>query len=234
MKKLYFLFIAFFVCIFSIYGKSPVNLSLEFSSKYMWRGIEYGTAPTLFPMISFNKAGFNVFAMGAYAFDGSHQEVDLGVSYTYKGFTLGVSDYYYPSAVGENDRYFDFNNKTTGHYVESYLTMMPFEFPLWLTLSTYVYGADKKANGKQAFSSYIEAGYSHYFNDDNILSAVIGANLNRSFYTDYEDGFNVVNVMLKYIRNLKIRSFTLPVSAAYIINPYREKSYFTFSAFFNF
>ena len=81
--------------------QSPFTASLELSVKYMWRGIEYGTAPTLFPMIGYGYKGFNAFAMGAYAVNGSHQEVDLGVSYTVNEFTVGVSDYYYPSAVGE-------------------------------------------------------------------------------------------------------------------------------------
>ena len=60
--------------------ESPFSASLELSTKYLWRGIEYGTAPTVFPMIGYNTPGFNVFAMGGYAIDGSHQEVDLGVS----------------------------------------------------------------------------------------------------------------------------------------------------------
>ena len=89
----------------SIKAKSPFSASLELSTKYMWRGIEYGTAPTVFPMIGYGYKGFNAFAMGAYAFNGSHQEVDLGVSYTASEFTVGVSDYYYPSAVGEKDSY---------------------------------------------------------------------------------------------------------------------------------
>ena len=83
--------------------ESPFSASLELSTKYMWRGIEYGTAPTVFPMIGYGYKGFNAFAMGAYAVNGSHQEVDLGVSYSNSGFTIGVSDYYYPSAVGEKD-----------------------------------------------------------------------------------------------------------------------------------
>lgn len=29
--------------------ESPFSASLELSTKYMWRGIEYGTAPTVFP-----------------------------------------------------------------------------------------------------------------------------------------------------------------------------------------
>ena len=51
---------------------TPFSASLELSTKYMWRGIEYGTAPTLFPMIGYGYKGFNAFAMGAYAVNGSH------------------------------------------------------------------------------------------------------------------------------------------------------------------
>ena len=46
---------------------SPFSASLELSTKYMRRGIEYGTAPTVFPMVGYNTHGFNAFAMGGYA-----------------------------------------------------------------------------------------------------------------------------------------------------------------------
>ena len=55
---------------------SPFHLGVEIQTKYMWRGIEYGTAPTLFPQISFDKWGLNIYAMGGYAVNGSHSEVD--------------------------------------------------------------------------------------------------------------------------------------------------------------
>lgn len=235
-KLILFIFFNLIVCsnVFSAKKKEiPFYLNLELSTKYMWRGIEYGNAPTFFPLIGYQYKGFNAFAMGAYATNGSHQEVDLGVSYSYKGYTVGLSDYYFPSAVGEKDCYFNFNKKTTGHSIEAYFTAMPFKIPLWLTLSTYVFGNDKRENGKQAYSSYIEIGYNHYLNTQNILGITCGGNLNKSFYTNYEDGFSIVNITLKYTHNLKIKDFTLPVSGSYIINPYKEKSYFTFSAYLN-
>ena len=111
-----FMFIFFAFCGYandSTKVASPFSASLELTTKYMWRGIEYGTAPTVFPMIGYGYKGFNAFAMGAYAVNGSHQEVDLGVSYSNSGFTVGVSDYYYPSAVGEKDGYFTLNPETT-------------------------------------------------------------------------------------------------------------------------
>lgn len=236
MKRIFLIMLGIALSFLSLHSqekRSPFAFSLELASKYMWRGIEYGTAPVIFPMLSYSYKGFSVYALGAYAVNGSHQEVDLGLSYTHGKFTLGISDYYYPSAVGKKDSYFQMSNRSTGHSVEAYLTLTPFRVPLWLTLSTYVFGADKKLNGEQAFSSYVETGYTYAFNDNNALSLAVGANLNKGFYTDYEKGFSVVNIALKYATNFTLGKFKLPVSASYILNPYKEKSYFTFSLYFN-
>lgn len=211
---------------------SPFSASLELTTKYMWRGIEYGTAPTVFPMIGYCYKGFNAFAMGGYAVNGSHQEVDLGVSYTANEFSLGVSDYYYPSAVGEKDGYFKLSNRNTGHWVEAYASWNGKKIPLWVTVSTYVFGADKNEDGKQMYSAYAEVGYTHSFNDNNSLSLCVGANLNKSFYTEYQSGFNVVNINAKYSTAFKFGKFHLPVSAGYILNPYKNKSFFTMSLYF--
>ena len=211
---------------------SPFSASLELTTKYMWRGIEYGTAPTVFPMIGYCYKGFNAFAMGGYAVNGSHQEVDLGVSYTANEFSFGVSDYYYPSAVGEKDGYFKLSNRNTGHWVEAYASWNGKKIPLWVTVSTYVFGADKNEDGKQMYSAYAEVGYTHSFNDNNSMSLCVGANLNKSFYTEYQSGFNVVNINAKYRTAFKFGKFHLPVSAGYILNPYKNKSFFTMSLYF--
>ena len=211
---------------------SPFSVSLELSTKYMWRGIEYGTAPVAFPMLGYGDKGLNAFAMGAYAVNGSHQEVDIGVSYTVSEFTVGVSDYYYPSAVGEKDGYFKLSNRSTGHWAEAYATWTGEKIPLWVTLSTYVFGADKNEDGNQMYSSYAEVGYTYSFNDNNSMALCVGANLNKGFYTEYQSGFNVVNISAKYSTAFKFGSFRLPVSASYILNPYKNKSFFTLSLYF--
>lgn len=212
---------------------SPLEVSLELSTKYVWRGIEYGVGPTTFGKISFQNKGFDAYLEGVYDVKGIHAEVDLGVGYTYKWLYIGLADYYYPSPVGEKDKYFKLSNRNTGHYIEAYSMLTPTKLPLQLTLSCYVFGADKNKKGHQAFSSYAELTYSHIFKDDNVLSLFLGTSLNKGFYTDYQSSFNIVNVSLKYETKLKFGSFYLPVSASYIINPYREKSYFTLSVFFN-
>ena len=213
---------------------SPFSVSLELTSKYIWRAIEYGDAPTTFAIINYEQKGFSAYAEGVYEFDGSHQEVDLGIAYNYKWLTAGVNDYYYPSSVGEKDKYFKLSSRKTGHYLEGVVTVAPERLPLWLTLSTYFWGADKKPlNDKNAYSSYAELGYNHSFNDNNTISLAIGAALNKGFYTDYEHGFNVVNITAKYSSSFRFGSYRLPVSASYVLNPYRNKSYVTLSIYFN-
>ncbi len=242
MKKLFIVLSVIIIPICSIaqdsssetISESSFTASLELTSKYIWRGIEYGTAPATFPMLSYSSKGFNVFALGAYVLNGSHQELDYGLSYTFRDyFTLGLSDYYYPSTVGEMDQYFNYKNSTTGHSVEAYVILTPFRLPFWVTLSTYVYGADKGLDGRQAFSSYAELGYAFEFDTDNSLSLIVGANLNKGFYTDYTHSFNVVNAAVKYSTSFEIGNFKLPVSVSYILNPFKNKGYFTFSLYIN-
>ncbi len=238
MRRFFILVVSLVVIIPSLFANdstkvaSPFSASLELSTKYMWRGIEYGTAPTVFPMIGYGYKGVNAFAMGAYAINGSHQEVDLGVSYTIGDFTIGVSDYYYPSSVGEKDEYFKLSNRSTGHWVEACAMWNGTKIPLWVTVSCYIFGADKNEEGKQMYSSYAEVGYTYSFNDNNSMALCIGANLNKSFYTDYQSGFNVVNINAKYNTAFKFGNYKLPVSASYILNPYRNKSFFTMSLYF--
>lgn len=210
---------------------SNFSASLELTTKYMWRGIEYGTSPVVFPMLSYDYKGLNAYVMGGYAVNGSHQEVDFGVNYTIDWFSVGINDYYYPSTVGEKDRYFEFEKGKTGHSVETVVTLSPTQIPLYLLASTYVYGNDKKPDDKQAYSSYIELGYSHAFKEDNQITLLAGATLNKSFYTSYESGFSVCNVAVRYATHIPLGNYKLPVSASYVLNPYMEKSYFTLSLY---
>jgi hypothetical protein len=237
MKRIILLsFVTAFIANFLLaQNKSNFHMELSAQSKYMWRGIEYGTSPVLFPSLSYNNKGFYAYAMGGYATDGSHQEVDLGVSYSFKDFTISLNDYYYPTAVGDNDKYFNIKSKETGHWVESSLQYSPNNIPVWCMLSTYIAGADKKLNSSnQAWSSYVEIGSHYDFDENNILSLAIGAALNKSFYNDYSSNFSVCNIELKYSHDFSLSNFTIPVSVSYIINPYREKSYVSFSTAFRY
>lgn len=217
----------------SLLRDTPLSVSLELATRYVWRGLQYGDAPVAFATLGYTYKGFYAYAMGAYAFNSSHQEVDLGVTYTWKWLTIGASDYFFPSAAGEKDKYFNFNRHTTGHSIETYITASPFSFPLWITASVYPWGNDYRPDGKQAYSAYAEIGYKYRFKGPHAISAICGAALNKSFYNDYTTGFSIVNVSARYDTAFRFGSFELPVSASYILNPWKGKSYFTLSLYFN-
>lgn len=220
---------------------SPFGLGIDLQTKYMWRGMEMMTedsAPVLFPSANYSWKGLYVYVMGGYAINGKYAEVDAGVSYTWRGFTLGVNDYYYPTVDSNQDKYMG-GGKHTGHWLEACLTYAPEKIPLWATLSNFFYGADKyiDENGeeKQAYSTYLEIGTYYDFLRNNRISFALGAAFNKSCYNAYEHDFSIVNLELKYTYNIAFRSgWNLPLSVAYIYNPVFDKSYVNFTANFAF
>lgn len=221
--------------------KSPLGLGLDIQTKYIWRGMEMmpeDAAPVLFPSVNYSWKGFYVYFMGGYAINGKYAEVDAGISYTFSDLTLGVYDYYYPTVDSKTDKYIG-EGKHTGHWLEVCVNYNPSKLPLWVSLSNFVYGADKyvKADGteKQAYSTYFEIGTYYDFLHNNRISFCTGASLNKSCYNNYEHDFSVCNLDLKYTYNVGFNSgWTLPLSVEYIYNPVFDKSYVNFIANFAF
>lgn len=220
---------------------SNFHLGLDLQTKYMWRGMEMMTeesSPVVFPGINYQWKGLYAYAMGGYAINGKYAEVDLGVSYTWKGLTLGLSDYYYPTVNGKDDEYV--GGKYNGHWLEACITYAPEKVPLWITISNFFAGDDDaydddSGNKKQAYSTYMEVGTYYDFLDNNRLSLAVGITPNKSCYTNYQKKFAVCNLDLKYTYNVQFKNgWTLPLSVEYIYNPSFDKSYVNFIANFAF
>lgn len=217
--------------------KSNFHVGVDIQTKYVWRGMEMmpsDSAPVLFPQINYKNKGFYAYLMGATAINGMYSEVDMGVSYTYKWLTIGISDYYYPTLHSPRDRYFHFNGSETGHWLEGIITIAPEKIPVHLTISTFFYGADKDADSKQAYSTYAELGGYYGFLNDHQLSLTVGACFNRSCYNGYAGKFGVCNIDFRYTYNLSVKDYTWPLSVAYIVNPFYEKAHINFMASFVF
>lgn len=216
--------------------KSPFGLGLDLQTKYMWRGMEMmpeDSAPVIFPSVNYSWKGLFVYFLGGYAFNGKYAEVDAGVSYTWKGFTLGVYDYFYPTVNGKHDEYIH-GGKHTGHWLEAALTYAPEKLPLWATISNFFYGADKYVNAegkeKQAYSTYLELGTYYDFLRSNRISLAVGASLNKSCYNGYEHDFSVCDIELKYTYNIGFKSgWSIPVGVAFIYNPVFNKPFVNFT-----
>ncbi len=219
-------------------AESDFYLGLDFQSKYVWRGQEMITqesSPVVFPSLGYGKNDFYAYVMGGYSLNGIYSEIDLGVSYTYKGIILGINDYYYPTTTIADDNYFDFGKNTTGHWLEAALTIAPESIPAYVVLSNFFYGADKNLDGRQAYSTYVELGAHYDFLAGERLALAVGAALNESCYNNYEQGFGICNVELKYTHTLQFSNeWSLPLNVSYIINPIREKAFVNFSTSFAF
>ena len=216
---------------------SNFHLGLDVQTKYIWRGMEMMTedaAPVLFPGLNYSNSSFYAYVMGGYAINGKYSEVDLGLSYTYKWLTVGVNDYYYPTTTTPEDKYFNLKNRDTGHWLEGVVTIAPESIPAYLTVSNFFAGADKNSDGDQAYSTYAELGGHYDFLNDHSLGLAVGAAFNKSCYNGYIHDFSVCNIELKYTYNLAMKSLTLPLSVAYIINPVYEKSHVNLTASFSF
>lgn len=220
---------------------SNFHLGLDLQTKYVWRGMEMmpeESSPVVFPGINYQWKGLYAYAMGGYAINGKYAEVDLGVSYTWKGLTVGMSDYYYPTVNGKDDEYV--GGKHNGHWLEASITYAPEKVPLWITVSNFFAGdddvySDTSENEKQAYSTYMEVGTYYDFLDNNRLSLAVGMTPNKSCYTNYQKKFAVCNLDLKYTYNVQFKNgWTLPLSAEYIYNLSFDKSYVNFIANFAF
>lgn len=212
----------------------PFSVGLEIATKYIWRGLDYGNAPSTVAVIKYEHKGFSVDVTGLYEMRGDYSEIDVAAHYTHRWLTLTLNEQYNPTAPGQKDHYFQFSNHRTGHYLELLATIQPEHLPLWLMVSNYFWGADKRPDtDRQAYSTYAELGFFHTFGQWGTASIAVGAATANSLYNNYEHGFGVVNVAAKYATSFRFGKFHLPVSASYVINPQRAKSYVTLSVFFN-
>ena len=235
-------------------SENGISVGADLVSRYIWRGIDYGNSPAIQPTLCFSWNGLSVGAWGSYAFSkhtiaindstmvdaGNFSEFDLYVSYTYKWFTLLFYDYFTVNGLNPNEgnRYFDLNNRTTGHTLEGSLIFEgPEKFPLKFTASTLLWGDDKNQdeNGeygygtKNNFSTYLEVEYKFHIARNFIeLSPFIGGSLFGSSWYGSKPG--IINLGVAARKEIPITDkFSLPVKVSAITNPVAQSVFLVFT-----
>lgn len=238
MKKSTFLFIAvflsgmFFTNLLKSQDESPISLSLDLYSRYVWRGTDFGSSPSIQPGFEFSKSGFTAGAWGAYTTNINlpAQEADLYLGYTFfkEMFSVTVSDYFFPTDGAENS-YFKYDKNTT-HVFEASLSFNGTEnLPLSFLAGTMFYGNDKDRNGDNRYSTYCEVAYSPEIKGMP-FSVFCGVNLFAPAEEDlnmaspvngfYGNKAGVVNLGISAVKNIEVtESFTLPLTVSVITNP---------------
>jgi hypothetical protein len=238
-------------------GIATINLGADLVSRYIWRGYDFGNSPAVQPALSFSWKGINLGAWGSYAFAkqsiqvndstvvdaGTYAETDLFISYTYKWFTLMVFDYFILNGLNPNEgnRYFDYNNATTGHSFEGSLAFEgPAKFPLQVMACTFFYGDDKDQDSTGVYGAGTKNNYSTYFElSYKINLKKIGVELKpfiggipfgSSMYGPYA---GITNLGLSARKNIPVTTqYALPVQVSLITNPQAQSVFFVFGISF--
>lgn len=131
--------------------KVEASLGVDLVNQYIWRGQDLGNV-SLQPTLGASWKGLSLSAWGSVGITRAEdtKELDLTLSYSTKGFTFGVTDYWF-----SDGSYFQYKAHKTTHIWEGYIGY-DFGF-LSATWYTNFAGDDGKNNSlKRAYSSYLE------------------------------------------------------------------------------
>ena len=232
-------------------GGATLYLGADLVSRYIWRGTDFGNAPAIQPTVAVSVAGLKVGFWGSYGLGqyskkindstvadmGNYSEFDWYVSYTLKGFTLTLNDYFFPNSLSPNsgNKYFNYKNATTGHTMEVVLSWAgPEKFPLQLMAGTLIYGADKDKDStgvygmgsNNNYSTYFEAAYQFNVKGFGVKPFVGGIPFGSPWYGPYG---GIVNAGVTLSKTITItKDFSLPVYGSVITNPQAESVFLVF------
>ncbi|MCK9639482.1 MAG: hypothetical protein M0R39_06185 [Prolixibacteraceae bacterium] len=206
---------------------SPFKATADLVSHYVWRGSMATGSPTpnFQPTLSFTKGKLEIGVWGSTDFVGSYKEVDPYVSISSGQLKFVVTDYNWNF---DKANYFNYKNSETGHRLEGTIGFTgPETLPISVTWNTMLYGLDKKSTDstKQAYSTYIELGYSK-----GTTSFFFGFTPWSGYYNNYgqttfdplarKKTFSIVNIGASVTKALKItEKFSLPLKTTLVINP---------------
>ena len=223
MKKLFSIVMIMIAVVSPLRAEIETTVGADLVSEYIFRGVKCGDA-AIQPSLAVSAGGFEVSAWGSVGIVNflDTKEMDLTLSYSLAGASIGVTDYWFSVGGDPAGRYFKYKEDATNHIFEAFLG---YDFG-FASISWYTnfYGNDFKADGSKAFSSYCElaAPFSAFGAD---WTATLGfVPMESPLYGT--DGFGVTNISLTAEKALDItESFSLPISAGLTFNPSSEMAY---------
>ncbi len=225
--KLFLLLTITFLFSSQTYSQS-LNLGADFVSRYVWRGLDVASTPSIQPTVEYNNSGFTVGLWGAYTLSNiaaSSDEIDLYFGYTLEtdagDFGLSVVDYYFPNS---GERLGDFKDGGGANTLEGIFTYGGTDsFPISLTVGVNFYN-------DPGYNSYFELGYSTSIQSVDFslfVGATPGSTENDGYYGT--DKFAIINVGFSAAKEIKVTDdFSLPIFGSFIINPNDDIAHLVF------
>ncbi len=213
-----------------------VRTSVDFYNRYVWRGMDIATTPSIQPALALDCGGVEFGIWGAYTLSNQaseSDEIDFWLSYTATlnngvSITGTATDYYYPNA---GIRFFNFNNYDAmiddtipdpgAHLIELGLSLAgPEAFPVTVAGYVNVYN-DAGSN------TYFQIDYPVTVNEtdlDFFCGVAGGSKDNPGYYGT--DNLQAINVGVTASREIMVsESFSMPLNVSFIVNPREEMSY---------
>ncbi len=206
--------------------KVEATIGADFVSQYIWRGQDLGNI-SMQPTLGIGYKGLSLSAWGSVGVDSKDtKEVDLTLSYSIKGFSIGVTDYWFSEG-----RYFKYKAHQTTHVFEA---GVGYDFN-FLSIQWYTnFAGDDGVNedGKRAYSSYFEISAPFRLGGLDWTATVGAVPYATSFYNT--SGFAVTNVSICAAKEFVVKDkLNIPVYANLSANPRTEKVYLVFGVSFS-
>lgn len=206
--------------------KVSATLGVDFVNQYIWRGQNLGNV-SLQPTLGVAWKGLSLSAWGSVGFDKDDtKELDFTLSYSKKGFNVGVTDYWFSEGS-----YFQYKAHKTTHIWEGFVGY-DFGF-LSATWYTNFAGNDGlNGSGNRAYSSYFELKAPFRLAKLDWMGTVGIVPWRTTSYGTND--FACTNVSLRATKNFLIKQkYHLPVYAGLTSNPCSGKFYFIFGVAFS-
>lgn len=210
---------------FSLSGQqdtgSPVTVSAsaDVFSKYIWRGQDYGHAPSLQPGLSASWRNFVIGAWGAFRLSGDgDDEIDFYITKTIGPVSLSLWDYWSYSKSNPS-KYFNYNPETTSHLLEGQILLSGGEkLPFNILGSWLFYGSDPSK------SIYVELQYVQPVNNSQ-LTFFAGYQVRGNYYAP---GRGFVNMGVTLVQPMaSARKYSMDLLLSLIANPENKSVFFT-------
>ncbi len=202
------------------------EVGAELNSAYLYRGFNYGGL-CLQPEAMVGYGGLKLTAWGNigatdYGFNSITPELDLTLSYSIFGLSVGVTQLYYFGGT----KFFDFKGEEEGGpQTEVFATFelgeLLEDFPLSVGWYTYVAGDDfiDDERTKRAYSSYCEVSYEAELPHGFYITPTVGFTPWQSCYNYYIGNFNFNNISARVGWALEIgKHLSLDVYAEGMLN----------------
>ncbi len=204
----------------------PVSLEVDLVSQYIWRGQDLGNV-SLQPTLGIEYKGLSLSTWGSVGISNwaDTKELDFTLDYTFKGFSIGITDYWFSTG-----NYFQYKNNKTTHIWEGYVCY-DFNFLAVKWFTNFAGNDGLNADGTRAFSSYLELTAPFRLATLNWEASLGLVPWRTTLYVNKH--FAATNVSLRATKDFTIKDkYHLPIYAGLIANPNSKKLYLLFGLSF--